>query len=545
MFFSPIVSRARTLCRARGPGAGAGGAIRKRPHGRRASFERLESREVLSSSIPIPGVVLTSVGAATSDRAWAGFLDSTGDIVVAGDSSGQTKAQAYRNFAVLRYTANGVLDTGFGTSGVVTTTFQTQTKPAYPAPSTAFAAAAYAGGRIVAAGSVAASASSPEDFALARYTSNGSVDSTFNYQAGSKKGSATYGTVQTNLGGSDRIRAVVVQSDNEIVAAGNSNATGTTHFTLARYTTAGKLDGTFGAGGVVTTSFGGAFDYLEAATLQQGKILAAGEVCYPDSSSDFALARYNADGSLDPGFGTAGKVITNYGWADNIRGAAVYPSTSAYPQYIVVTGESYGPTALDSLVVARYAPDGTLDPTFGTGGIVDTAAANAYIDGKAVAIQTDGKIVVAGYTQVGYAQGIVVARYDTLGKLDPTFGSGGMATTWIPNVSSVSPKTVMIQPGGNIVVTGSVYNSGRPVIMLARYDSSGNLDSTFGASGAAGASAASATALTDAALADAGRQQLALAALLQYEDQLQSKPAARNKGLELPAIDLALLDLAS
>ena len=82
-------------------------------------------------------------------------------------------------------------------------------------------------------------------------------------------------------------------------------------------------------------------------------------------------------------------------------------------------------------------------------------------------------------------------------------------------------------------------------IAVARYDTYGNLDGTFGVSGAASASAQSAAALTDAALADTGRQQLALAALLQYEDQLQSKPAPRSKGLELPAVDLALADLAS
>jgi hypothetical protein len=85
----------------------------------------------------------------------------------------------------------------------------------------------------------------------------------------------------------------------------------------------------------------------------------------------------------------------------------------------------------------------------------------------------------------------------------------------------------------------------REHIVLARYDSSGNLDPTFGASGGQSASAQSPVALTDAALADAGRQQLALAALLQYEDQLQAKPASRSKGLEVPAVDLALLDLAS
>jgi hypothetical protein len=104
---------------------------------------------------------------------------------------------------------------------------------------------------------------------------------------------------------------------------------------------------------------------------------------------------------------------------------------------------------------------------------------------------------------------------------------------------------VLIQGDGKIVLAGHGQDAAqRSFIVVARYNPDGSLDGSFGASGAAGASAASPAALTDAALADAGRQQLALAALLQYEDQLQAKPAARSKGLELPAVDLALLDLA-
>ena len=140
MFFTPIVSRASALCRARGKSGRAGRADRKRPHARRASFECLERREVLSG-----GIVVTAIGATTSDAAQDSFLDpTTGNIVVAGSS--QDKG-SNGNFAVLRYTANGALDPSFGTGGVVTTPFPCVDKPSAGGNSYAQGVAAYPGGR--------------------------------------------------------------------------------------------------------------------------------------------------------------------------------------------------------------------------------------------------------------------------------------------------------------------------------------------------------------------------------------------------------------
>jgi len=561
MLFTSLVSQARALCRARGKSGRAGRAARNRPSARRATFERLEAREVLSSFNPVPGVVVTSIGAATSDRAFASFLDSDRKIVVAGDTWALDKYGVRRdNFAVLGYQADGVLDPGFGTGGVVTTTFQSQGKPTVALPSHAYGVAAYSGGRILAAGS---SRYYPgTDLALARYNSNGSLDNTFNLQGTGKK--ATYGTVQTDLGGSDRINGVVVQPDGKIVAAGTTDASGRRQFTLARYTAAGRLDATFGAGGVVTTPDPDVHD-LWAVTLHQGKILAVGWTGYPvEGGEDFALARYNLDGTLDTTFGTGGKVVTDHRLYDQLYAVAVYPSGSPYQDYIVVAGETAGPdSTVGVLAVARYRPDGSLDPGFGSGGIVETPGvdfgtyANVLTEAKAVALQPDGSIVAAGRQLLWdpaasvYHSFLFLARYDTLGNLDPTFGCGGIVATQIPNMEQRAfVQSVLIQPQldgtSKIVAAGYAEDvRNRDYIALARYNPDGSLDGTFGVSGAAGASAASPAALTDAALADAGRQQLALAALLQYEDQLQAKPAARSKGLEVPAVDLALLDLAS
>ncbi len=550
MLLTSLFAQARALCRARGRSGPGVGAARKRPGARRASFERLEMRELLSSVSPLPGVVVTSIGTATSDWAPASFLDSaTGNIVVAGQSSGSTKSGQYRNLAVLRYQGNGVLDPSFGTGGVVTTQFQCLDSPRSNAQSEAQGVAAYSGGRIVAAGYASQALTYGANFALARYTSTGSLDNTFNYQQVNKK-SATYGTVQTDLGGLDVIHGVVVQPDGKIVAGGVSGGLSNpapAGFALARYTPAGQLDTSFNGTGIVKTPqlLGETASSLSDVTMQQGKILAVGYAHDPNGAynDDFALARYNDNGTLDGTFGSGGVVITNHAGEDWAYAVAVYPS-GAYQDDIVVAGSAARADnpGVSTFAVARYTPSGSLDASFG-GGIVETGTFGAWYS---VAIQPDGRIVACGVNnQYSGPNGISVARYNTDGSLDTSFGAGtGMVTTAIPNLAA-RPSSVLVQADGKIVVTGWATDAAsRRYILLARYNALGNLDTTFG-DPPAGKSVASPAALTDAAFADASRQHLALgAAMLQYEEQLQSKRPDDKQSRAIPAIDLALLDLA-
>jgi uncharacterized delta-60 repeat protein len=677
MFLTPLVSRATALWRARGKSGRAVRAAGKRPHARRAMFERLEVREVLSSFSPVPGVVLASVGDTTFDRATASYLDSDGKIVVAGDTRPTSSAPG-QSFAALRFQANGTLDPAFGTAGIVVTPLGTYTSGACAVvedPTTS-------GDKILLGGFgydyVKPNPCSWEDFALARYDSDGSLDKTFNYQQ-KNKNSATYGTVLTHVGDTwfefEGISGVLVQPDDGKIVAGGSYqpfpGQGLTQWALVRYTGAGQVDTGFGSAGVVFTDFGGNGGHLSAVTLQKGEILAVG-TAHPDGGGlDLALARYNLeDGSLDTSFGASntGEVLTNVGYYDLINAVAVYPDIalpdgSNLKDSIVVAGYTEFQDVLGyTLILARYSPDGILDSSFGADGIVETCV-NQNTRANAVAIQPDGKIVTAGWMW-SEAEGhgyLFVARYDTSGNLDTTFGSGtGWVATYVPDLVGQQARSVLIQPDGKIVVSGYGTDAAqRDYIAVARYNTNGTLDTTFGvpppgitvtptsglvtteAGGTASfsvvlnsqpgvsvtipvsssdttegtvsvsrltftsanwntpqtvtvtgvddsirdgdirytvelapavsddlgysgvapsdvsvtnkdnekgkitGSAASAAALTDAALADAGRQQLALAALLQYEDQLQAKPAARSKGLELPAVDLALLDLAS
>jgi uncharacterized delta-60 repeat protein len=178
------------------------------------------------------------------------------------------------------------------------------------------------------------------DFALARYTSNGTLDATFG--AG--------GTVTTDFaGGGDIGRSVAVQSDGKIVAAGRAVISGNSDFALARYTSNGTLDAGFGTGGTVTTDFAGSVDQAFSVALQKnGNIVAAG-LALINGNSDFALARYTSNGTLDASFGTGGTVTTDFaGSGDQAFSVAVQRDGK-----IVAAGQAVVNGGLD-FALARY-----------------------------------------------------------------------------------------------------------------------------------------------------------------------------------------------
>ncbi len=305
------------------------------------------------------------------------------------------------------------------------------------------AVAIQADGKIVVAGY------SNNDFTLARYNSDGTLDSTFGG-----------GIVTTDFGGStDNGYAVAIQADGMIVVAGTSN----NNFAMARYTITGTLDSTFNTTGMVTTDFGSTDIGWAVAIQTDGKIVVAGE-----SNNNFALARYNSDGSLDTtSFGTLGKVTTDFGMND-IGYALVVQADGN----IVVAGQS----GLD-FALARYTITGTLDSSFDGDGKVTTNIGTNDDIGYAVALQADGKIVVAGDSWNGGNYDFALARYNSNGTLDTTFDTDGKVTTAIG--SENWSEAVAIQADGKIVVAGE----GNFNFALARYNSDGTLDNTFGSGG--------------------------------------------------------------
>jgi uncharacterized delta-60 repeat protein len=404
----------------------------------------------------------------TITTAFSGYADAValqadGKIVAAGlgESTG-----AGQDFALARFNANGSLDTSFGSGGEVTTDFSGHADDAY-------AVALQADGKIVAAGFASTPDGQSSNFALGRYNSDGSLDATFG-----SGGKVT--TAFANV--SNAANAVVLQADGKIVAAGfTSNGAGNDDFALARYTTSGSLDTSFGSGGKVTTDFAVSQDRANAVVLQaDGKIVAAG-FSSSRNPSDFALARYTASGLLDTSFGNKGKVTTDFaGFGDTADAVAVQADGK-----IVTAGDAYSNRTSDDFALARYTASGGLDTSFGSGGKVTTDSVgptNNYAQG--MAIQSDGKIVVAGFTTDYSSSYFSLARYNTDGSLDAGFGSGGEVTTDFGFHQYDRAHAVALQTDGKIVVVGTAYSSGTGNnFALARYNTNGSLDTSFGSGG--------------------------------------------------------------
>ena len=349
----------------------------------------------------------------------------------------------------------------------------------FPGSDIAQALAIQGNGRIVVAGQSCAGASGC-DFAVARYLSTGLLDGTFG--AGGK--------VITDFGASyDDAHALALQGDGKIVVAGfqclgvpsGCPLGSDLDFALARYNPDGSLDATFGIGGKVTTDFGGATDDrgYGVAIQADGRIVVAGRTC-AGAACAFALARYDVGGSLDGTFGSGGLVTTDFAGSGDWAFAVVIQPVDGK---IVVAGEAVGDFAL-----ARYQTNGSLDGGFGAGGTVTTDFAGSADTAFSVALQSDGKIVAAGRTQVPAGQDVdvefAVARYSANGSLDAGFGTAGTVTTGFGAHSFDVGRDVVVQADGKLVVAGWTQRQQKdPDFALARYATDGSLDNGFGKKG--------------------------------------------------------------
>ena len=226
-----------------------------------------------------------------------------------------------------------------------------------------------------------------------------------------------------------------------------------------RYNSNGTLDTGFGNGGKVTNLIGGYSGYGASVALQgDGKIVVAGS-----SGTAFALARYNSDGTLDTGFGSGGSVTTSIGIV-----AIGKSLTLQSDGKIVLAGQAIVIGYGWNFALVRYNSNGTLDTSFGSGGKVTTPFGNGSDVGNSVVLQLDGRIVVAGWSSNGSNDDFALVRYNTNGTLDTSFGSGGMVTTPIGGGSDVG-ISVALQGDGRIVVAGSSYNGSNNDFAVVRY----------------------------------------------------------------------------
>ena len=299
-------------------------------------------------------------------------------------------------------------------------------------------------------------------FPIMSQSQNGSLDLSFGIA----------GKVITNVGNSDGVSTVAVQTDGKILVAGVTKNATDYDFALVRYNTNGTLDNSFGNGGIVTTDIDSSETAYSMAIQSDGKILLAGLIV----NQDFALVRYNSNGTLDNNFGTGGKLITNISGTAGLRTAVVIQNDGK-----IVLASQVHQLNDDDIVLIRYNSNGTLDNTFGNGGIQTTDIAGANEGAYSVVLQTDSKIVVCGSSSAVNTR-IVLLRYNTDGTLDNTFGNGGIQTTTCGVVAL--GYSVAIQSDGKIVVGGETMSifPDRDFVLL-RYKTNGTLDSTFGNGG--------------------------------------------------------------
>jgi uncharacterized delta-60 repeat protein len=358
------------------------------------------------------------------------------------------------------YEAIGITDTAFGTLGVVTTTIGTSSSYVYNT-------LIQSDGKIILTGTSSDSGGN-NYFTLARYTTAGALDTTFD----------TDGIVTTTIGPNNNINTSVIQADGKIIAAGYGYVGGgNAYFAMARYTTAGALDTTFDTDGIVTTTIGTDGDYARDIALQpDGKIILAGQ-SNTGSLSAFALARYTITGTLDTTFGTAGVVTSTFELSNNPAGVAVQPDGK------ILVGGNCSDSIHNSFALARYTASGVLDTTFGANGVVTTTLGTSDCNAYDMVRQADGKIVMGGYANSLLGNDFALLRYTASGAIDTAFGTNGVVTTTAGVGNDHSLYRIVLQSNGKIVVSGYAESAISYDIGLVRYNANGTLDATFNSDG--------------------------------------------------------------
>lgn len=317
------------------------------------------------------------------------------------------------------------------------------------------------------------------DFAILRYNLNGTLDSSFNLIG---KSILKIGTSHDNL------TSIAIQQDGKIIVAGYSHVNDSElTLVLVRFNLNGTLDSTFGNYGIVKSQYGKNGDFLYSIVLQQdGKIIVAGKsniYNFDNYEYKFALTRYTPNGNIDSSFGKNGKIITIIGY--EAIGYAVKLQSNG--KIILVGSSKKGYYEKLNFTIARYNNDGILDSTFGKDGVTITSIGDVGDEISSVSILNDDKIIVAGtsfkFNGKSYDHEIALAKYNSNGTLDRTFGENGVIITPINGLSDLTNNSMVIQKNGKILLTGSSYNDSTKVIFLLRYNINGKLDITFGNKG--------------------------------------------------------------
>ncbi|MBL0008404.1 MAG: T9SS type A sorting domain-containing protein [Saprospiraceae bacterium] len=383
------------------------------------------------------GIFTADLGGNGFDIVYNSTLQTDGKLVLTGISNG--------DFAIMRLLPDGTPDPLFGNDGLSLVDYAGNSDRSH-------AVVVQPDGRIVIAGET--QINNQGDFAILRILPDGTPDSTF----------GIHGWTVTDLGTQYEFpNCVALQTDGKIVAAGRRTGTPLSDMVMVRYHPDGRVDSLFGSDGIVVTNLREEDEAFSIAIQPDGQIILAGFASI-SASGDFAVTRYNPDGTLDKFFGEGGKVITDIDGvnaSDFIKAMVLLPDGK-----ILVAGNannSYFDGQADVGMV-RYDQNGILDPEFGVGGIKVTSF-GAFTNSHGLAVQPDGKILFGGISNaINEDKRWLLARFQSNGSLDEGFGAGGFTTTKVPGNNDYA-TAVHIQSDSRIILTGM--SGGNPDIDFA------------------------------------------------------------------------------
>jgi uncharacterized delta-60 repeat protein len=352
--------------------------------------------------------------------------------------------------------ANGTIDLAYGEQGYSVPVFIRQPK-----------AVMQPDGKIVVGGT--AQTSNKKDFALARFNTDGTPDNNF-----SGDGYVTIDFSSTD----DSFFGLALQADGKIVAVGSNYDNVRDRIAMARFNPDGTLDNSFSGDGKQVTNLIGGAGAAAVAIQPDGKIVIAG---YFNKAGVYsmAIARYLPDGAIDVAFADNGFRFITSGWNSNAKAIAIQNDGK-----IVAAGFTLNELNIMKFMLARLNSDGSLDPGFSEDGIQISNFSNEDALINALALQNDGKLVVAGAALTSAHQDFIVGRYNADGSLDNSFSGDGIAIAGVnDNQSSAgaSASSLVIQPSGKIMIAGTYLYS--MAYAVATYHSNGTLDNNFGTSG--------------------------------------------------------------
>jgi uncharacterized delta-60 repeat protein len=462
------------------------------------------------------GKVFTTFAAGNTNLITVIKVQQSNNYIVAGGwTSGLDNNSS---FAIARYTANGILDTTFNGTGLVTTSFGPNSS------SSLESLIILPDGGIVVGGYT--NAFNPKnDFIVAKYTNSGALDTSFN---GTGYVIPQFTTIYGDGAASDFIlsNSIAIDKTGGIIAGGISSAINNNfNFSLIRIMPDGTLDTTFGSSkinkGLVLTNFenilnvkANGINSINSLLIQpNGKIVAGGFTNIEDPNLDFAIARYHADGTLDKTTHNLGLNFIDFSHTLNmpvsnlpyLGSRDIINSIALQDTKIIAGGTTNLLNTTNSFALARFLNTLELDSSFGTKGVVVTnfaiESANKQAPGStltfstdiinSIAIQKNNYIIAAGSTTLKHAGGnFALARYTPEGKLDKSFATLGFKAISVSTVLGISKESsdvinrIVLQPDGKIIAVGSS-TATNPLgnFVVARFNTNGSLDNSFGTKG--------------------------------------------------------------